>query len=71
MSEFEQGEIGPDLSRHACMLGLEGLVSKHIERPYRSGVSPSWIKVKNPKHPAMSRGDDWNRPQNEKKARRP
>ena len=24
---FEQGEIGPDLFRHACMMGLEGLVS--------------------------------------------
>jgi hypothetical protein len=27
MSDFEQGEIGPDLFRHACLLGLEGLVS--------------------------------------------
>jgi hypothetical protein len=23
VSEFEQGEIGPDLFRHACLLGLE------------------------------------------------
>jgi hypothetical protein len=22
---FEQGEVGPDLFRHACMMGLEGL----------------------------------------------
>ena len=29
---FEQGEIGPDLFRHACLMGLEGLVSKHRER---------------------------------------
>jgi bifunctional non-homologous end joining protein LigD len=29
MSEFEQGEIGPDLFRKACEFGLEGLVSKH------------------------------------------
>jgi ATP-dependent DNA ligase len=28
LSDFEQGEIGPDLFRHACLLGLEGLVSK-------------------------------------------
>ncbi|WP_175619240.1 hypothetical protein [Bradyrhizobium sp. 2S1] len=28
---FEQGEIGPDLFRHACLMGLEGLVSKHRE----------------------------------------
>ena len=25
---FEHGEIGPELFRHACMMGLEGLVSK-------------------------------------------
>ena len=24
LSDFEQGEIGPDLFRHACLLGLEG-----------------------------------------------
>ena len=24
---FEQGEIGPELFRHACLMGLEGLVS--------------------------------------------
>jgi hypothetical protein len=24
LSEFEQGEIGPDLFRHACLMGLEG-----------------------------------------------
>jgi bifunctional non-homologous end joining protein LigD len=29
----EQGEIGPDLFRHACTMGLEGLVSKHRDRP--------------------------------------
>ncbi|WP_139861835.1 hypothetical protein [Bradyrhizobium ivorense] len=31
---FEQGEIGPELYRHACLMGLEGVVSKHRERPY-------------------------------------
>jgi bifunctional non-homologous end joining protein LigD len=36
---FEQGEIGPDLFRHACMMGLEGLVSKRTDRPYRAGRS--------------------------------
>ena len=40
LSDFEQGEIGPDLFRHACLMGLEGLVSKHRERPYRGGRSP-------------------------------
>jgi len=55
LADFEQGEIGPDLYRHACLLGLEGLVSKHRDRPYRAGRSPHWIKIKNRKHPAMSR----------------
>ena len=49
LSDFERGEIGPDLFRHACMLGLEGLVSKRNDRPYRAGVSPNWVKVKNPR----------------------
>ena len=48
-----QGEIGPDLFRVACDMGLEGLVSKLRDRPYRAGRSPHWMKVKNRKHPAM------------------
>ena len=52
---FEQGEIGPDLFRHACLMGLEGLVSKHRDHPYRAGRSPHWVKVKNRQHPAFSR----------------
>jgi bifunctional non-homologous end joining protein LigD len=55
VSDFEQGEIGPDLFRKACEFGLEGLVSKHRDRSYRAGTSPNWVKVKNPKHPAMKR----------------
>ena len=47
--------MGPDLFRHACLMGLEGLVSKHKDRPYRAGRSPHWVKVKNRKHPAMER----------------
>ena len=46
---------GPDLFRHACLMGLEGLVSKHKDRPYRAGRSPHWVKVKNRAHPAMER----------------
>jgi ATP-dependent DNA ligase len=30
-------------------------VSKHRNRPYQGGRSKHWIKVKNRKHPAMSR----------------
>jgi bifunctional non-homologous end joining protein LigD len=55
IAPFEQGEIGPDLFRAACNMGLEGLVSKHRDRPYRAGRSPDWIKAKNRKHPAMGR----------------
>jgi bifunctional non-homologous end joining protein LigD len=55
VAPFEQGEIGPELFRAACDMGLEGLVSKRRDRPYRSGVSPDWVKVKNRKHPAMHR----------------
>jgi bifunctional non-homologous end joining protein LigD len=38
-----------------CKLGLEGIVSKKLDAPYRSGPSKSWIKVKNPKAPAATR----------------
>jgi hypothetical protein len=41
--------------RHACKLGLEGIVSKRLTAPYRSGPSRDWIKVKNPDSPAMRR----------------
>ena len=46
VSDFEQGEIGPDLFRKGCEFGFEGLVSKRRDRP---------IKIKNLKHPAMER----------------
>jgi ATP-dependent DNA ligase len=55
ISQFEQGEIGPDLFRKACEFGLEGLVSKHRDRPYQGGRSKHWLKVKNRKHPAFAR----------------
>ena len=55
VNPFERGEIGLDLFRAACEIGLEGLVSKHRDRPYQGGTSRFWIKTKNRKHPAMSR----------------
>jgi bifunctional non-homologous end joining protein LigD len=55
LAPFEQGEIGPDLFRHACLMGLEGLVSKHRESVYRGGRSDRWVKVKNRQHAAFSR----------------
>ena len=58
VASFEVGEIGPDLFRHACLIGLEGLVSKHRERAYSVGNCKHWLKVKNPKHPAYRRVQD-------------
>jgi len=34
-------------------MGLEGIVSKRRDRPYRSGRSAEWIKVKSPAAPAL------------------
>jgi bifunctional non-homologous end joining protein LigD len=39
VNPFESGAIGPDLFRAACDMGLEGLVSKRSDRPYRGGRS--------------------------------
>jgi bifunctional non-homologous end joining protein LigD len=55
INPFEVGAIGPDLFRAACTMGLEGLVSKRSDRPYRGGKSPHWIKVKNRTHHAFNR----------------
>ena len=47
--------------RHACKLGLEGIVSKRLGSRYRSGRSPDWLKFKNPAAPAVKREaeEDW------------
>jgi len=37
--------------RSSLKLGLEGIVSKRLNSPYRSGKSKSWLKLKNPKAP--------------------
>jgi len=55
VAPFEQGEIGPDLFLAACRMGLEGLVSKRLDRPYQAGRSKHWVKIKNRKHPAVDR----------------
>jgi bifunctional non-homologous end joining protein LigD len=48
-------ENGATVFRHARKMGLEGIVSKRLSAPYRSGPSRDWIKVKNPDSPAMVR----------------
>jgi len=52
---------GDTIFRHACKLGLEGIVSKRKDSPYRSGRSPDWLKMKNPDAPAVRREaeEDW------------
>ena len=37
---------GQKMFEHACEMGLEGVISKRMDAPYRSGRSESWIKVK-------------------------
>jgi bifunctional non-homologous end joining protein LigD len=56
--EFDDGET---VFRHACRLGLEGIVSKRLGSRYRSGRSPDWLKFKNPAAPAVKREaeEDW------------
>jgi bifunctional non-homologous end joining protein LigD len=39
-------EPGPSMLRHARQLGLEGIVSKRSDAPYRSGRSDTFIKIK-------------------------
>src|SRR5271169_954778 len=51
-------ENGAVVFLHACKMGLEGIVSKRLTAPYRSGTSRDWLKVKNPDCPAMIRARD-------------
>jgi bifunctional non-homologous end joining protein LigD len=37
---------GPEIYTRACAMGLEGIVSKQQDAPYRSGRVESWVKVK-------------------------
>jgi bifunctional non-homologous end joining protein LigD len=54
LNEVFEGD-GDILFAHACKLGCEGIVSKRLGSSYRSGRSPHWVKVKNPKAPAVTR----------------
>jgi bifunctional non-homologous end joining protein LigD len=46
-NEHIEHDDGETVFRHACKLGLEGIVSKRRDSPYRSGRSPDWLKMKN------------------------
>jgi bifunctional non-homologous end joining protein LigD len=54
---------GDAVFRHACALGLEGIVSKRLGSRYTSGRSRDWLKMKNPAAPAVKREaeEDWGR----------
>ena len=62
LNEHYEGD-GEIIFKHACKLGCEGIVSKRIGSPCRSGRSRHWIKVKDPNAPAVKREDeeDWGR----------
>jgi ATP-dependent DNA ligase len=62
LNEHYDGD-GEIVFKYACKLGCEGVVSKRIGSSYRSGRSPHWVKVKNPKAPAVKREaeEDWGR----------
>jgi bifunctional non-homologous end joining protein LigD len=54
-------EEGAVVFEHACNLGAEGIVSKRIDAPYRSGPHSAWIKVRNPPSIAVQRerSENW------------
>jgi ATP-dependent DNA ligase len=63
LSEHLDQQDGAVVFKHACKLGLEGIVSKRRESRYASGRSPDRIKIKNPNSPAVKREaeEDWGR----------
>jgi len=40
---------------HACRLGAEGIISKRVTSPYKSGKCPAWINVRSPASIAVQR----------------
>jgi ATP-dependent DNA ligase len=60
-AQRDLAQPGDLVFRHACKMGLEGIVSKRLGSRYRSGRSPDWLKFKNPEAPAVKREaeEDW------------
>ena len=52
LSEHVDIVDGMTLFQHACVMGLEGIIAKRRDRPYRSGRTPDWVKLKNPSKPS-------------------
>ena len=61
LNEHLEHDCGQTVFKHACKIGLEGIVSKRLRSHYRSGRSPDWLKFKNPDAPAAKREaeEDW------------
>ena len=57
-NEHYEGD-GTTLFQHACRFGCEGIVSKRLGSPYRSGRVDDWLKIKNPVAPAAKREAEW------------
>lgn len=43
---------GPTVFEHVCRMGLEGIVSKRTDTPYRSAPSKTWVKRRSGTRPA-------------------
>jgi bifunctional non-homologous end joining protein LigD len=54
---------GDVVFRHACKMGLEGIVSKRLGSRYLSGRTRDWLKFKNPAAPAVKREAEEGSPQ--------
>ena len=61
MFDAHLAQPGDIVFRHACKLGLEGIVSKRLGSRYCSERSKEWLNVKNPNAPAVKREaeEDW------------
>ncbi len=60
LNEHYKGD-GATIYEHVCRFGCEGIVSKRLGSPYRSGRVDDWLKIKNPASPAVKREaeEDW------------
>jgi len=63
LNEHLEHDDGAVVFRHACAMGLEGIVSKRLGSIYRSGKCKDWLKFKNPAAPAVKREaeEEWGR----------
>ena len=61
LNEHLEHKDGTEVFAQACLMALEGIVSKRKDSRYVSGGSLHWIKSKNPQAPAVKREaeEDW------------